>query len=39
MSFYSFTQTAAIPMPVPTHMLVTPTRPPVRSSSLRIVET
>lgn len=37
--FYSATQTAATPIPVPTHMLVTPTCLPVLFSSVRRVLT
>lgn len=36
---YSATQTAAMPIPVPTHILVTPTFCPVRLSSVNNVPT
>ena len=36
---YSATHTAAMPMPVPTHMLLTPTRFPVRRNSYSSVLT
>lgn len=37
--YYSRTQTAAIPIPVPTHILVTPTSSPLLPNSFSKVET